>query len=111
MLHPQVELASARVLIANAELRFPLFGLLKIGKGYYGVFPVDFVAFYDLGWAWQKGIKPSFLSGDGRKPVHSLGVGLRFNVFGYLVLGFNYVKPFSRPNRDWHFEFSFQPGF
>lgn len=104
-------LLGSRVLIANAELRFPLFGLLKIGKGYYGVFPVDFVAFYDLGWAWQKGIKPSFLSGDGRKPVHSLGVGLRFNVFGYLVLGFNYVKPFSRPNRDWHFEFSFQPGF
>ncbi|MBN2207409.1 MAG: PD40 domain-containing protein [Candidatus Aminicenantes bacterium] len=104
-------LLGSKILIANAELRFPLFGLLKLGKGYYGFLPVDFVAFYDVGWAWQNNDKPSFLSGGGRKPVHSLGVGMRFNVFGYIILGVNYVKPFSRPNKDWHFEFSFQPGF
>jgi Tol biopolymer transport system component len=104
-------LLGSKILIANAEVRFPLFGILGIGRGYYGFFPVDFLAFYDVGWAWERDLKPSFLSGGVRKPVQSVGVGLRVNVFGYLVLGFNYVKPFSRPNKDWHIEFSFQPGF
>jgi outer membrane protein assembly factor BamA len=104
------------MLIANAELRFPLFGVLGIGKGYYGVFPIDMLLFYDWGVAWGyqdaagEYIKPSFLGGD-RKPISSAGVGLRINVFGYLVVGVNYVKPFDRKEKGWYFQFSFWPGF
>jgi outer membrane protein assembly factor BamA len=109
-------LLGSKMLIANAELRFPLFGLLGIGKGYYGVFPIDMLLFYDWGVAWGykdaagESIKPSFLGGD-RHPISSAGVGLRVNVFGYLVVGVNYVKPFDRPGKGWYFQFSFWPGF
>jgi Tol biopolymer transport system component len=104
-------LLGSKILVANAELRFPLFGLLGIGRGYYGVFPVDFLAFYDAGVAWQNGVKPWFMGGGKRKPVQSVGVGLRMNIFGYLVAGLNYVKPLNRPQKGWHLEFSLMPGF
>ena len=108
-------LFGSKMLIANAELRFPLFGVLGIGKGYYGVFPIDMIMFYDWGVAWNadaagQNNKPSFLGGS-RKPISSAGIGLRVNVFGYLVVGVNYVKPFDRPDKGWYFQFSFWPGF
>lgn len=112
----------SRVLVGNAEIRFPLFRVLGIGKGYYGIFPVDMVLFYDWGVAWS-GIeyppdspfyfndRPAFLGGD-LKPISSAGVGLRVNVFGYLVLGFNAVKPFNLPGKKgWVFQLTFFPGF
>jgi outer membrane protein assembly factor BamA len=106
-------LFGSKLAIANLELRFPLFGTLGIGKGFYGIFPVDVIAFYDAGVAWQGGsdaAKPSLLGGD-LGLLRSFGFGLRVNVLGYLVAGVNYVRPLDRPNKDWHFEFSFWPGF
>jgi outer membrane protein assembly factor BamA len=103
-------LFGSKLLVANAELRFPLFGVLGIGKGYYGVFPIDMYFFYDWGVAWFQNDKPSFFNGS-RKPISSAGVGLRVNVFGYLVVGVNYVYPFDRPGKGWYFQFSFWPGF
>jgi len=113
----------SRMMVANAELRFPLFGALKLGKGFYGIFPVDFVAFYDWGVAWYgselAGItttspKIGFFAPYGiQKPVSSAGLGLRVNVLGFMVLGLNYVWPFDRPeySRKGYWEFSFYPGF
>jgi Tol biopolymer transport system component len=107
-------LFGSKMLVANAELRFPLFRVLGIGKGFYGVFPVDFVAFYDLGTAWwDKPVLPfhNDWSYAGKNFISSAGVGLRVNVFGFLVLGLNYVKPFERPGKGWVFQVSFYPGF
>jgi len=104
-------LIGSKIMIANAELRFPLFGALGIGRGYYGVFPVDFIAFYDIGLAWDNLNKPSFLKNGTRKPVRSLGVGLRINMLGYFVIGVNYVKPLDRINKGWMFQLSLMPGF
>jgi Tol biopolymer transport system component len=112
----QNRLYGSKILVANVELRFPLFRVLGIGKGYYGILPIDAYAFYDWGVAWGYKdvngvpIKPSFFGGD-QDPVSSAGVGLRMNVFGYLVVGVNYVKPLSRPGKDWYFQFSIWPGF
>ncbi|MBM3285246.1 MAG: hypothetical protein FJY81_05180 [Candidatus Aminicenantes bacterium] len=103
-------LYGSKILVGNAELRFPLFRVLGIGKGYYGILPIDMVLFYDWGVAWENSARPTFLDGR-RKPVSSAGLGLRFNVFGYLILGVNAVKPFDRPKKDWIFQFSFFPGF
>jgi Tol biopolymer transport system component len=100
----------SKILVANAELRFPLFRVLGIGKGYYGILPIDMVLFYDWGVTWSGDTKPTFFNGT-QKPVSSAGVGLRFNVFGYLILGVNAVKPFDRPHKNWVFQFSFFPGF
>ncbi|MFQ6037211.1 MAG: peptidase MA family metallohydrolase [Candidatus Aminicenantales bacterium] len=109
------QLFGSKLLVANFELRFPLFGVLGIGKGYYGVLPMDFVAFYDTGIAWglegeNKSLKPFFLGGD-RDLLSSAGVGLRLNLFGYLIFGVNMVKPFDRPEKGMYFQFTITPGF
>jgi len=117
-------LFGSKMLVANAELRFPLFQVLGIGKGYYGVFPIDFIAFYDAGVAWwdedelyddfgalvEADRKARFLDGS-RNMISSAGVGLRANVFGYLILGVDYVYPFDRPLKGWYFQFTLTPGF
>ncbi|MDI6844553.1 MAG: peptidase S9 [Candidatus Saccharicenans sp.] len=103
-------LLGSRILVANVELRFPVFRVLGIGRGYYGVWPLEFLAFYDIGTAWYGGEKPSWFGGE-KKPVSSTGVGLRTNLFGVLVLGFDYVYPFSRPGKGWHWQFTITPGF
>ncbi|MEW6456501.1 MAG: BamA/TamA family outer membrane protein [Acidobacteriota bacterium] len=103
-------LIGSKMIVANAELRFPLFRVLGIGKGFYGAFPLEFLAFYDWGLAWDESEKAWFLGGE-RKPVSSIGIGLRTNLFGFLILGLDYVKPFSRPYKGWYFQFTFTPGF
>jgi Tol biopolymer transport system component len=103
-------LFGSKMLVANVELRFPLFQVLGIGKGYYGAFPIDFIAFFDTGVAWWDDDKAWFLDG-GRKMISSTGIGLRTNFFGYLILGVDYVYPFDRPSKGWHFQFTFSPGF
>lgn len=103
-------LFGSKLVVANIELRFPLFQVLGIGRGYYGVFPVDFITFYDAGVAWDSIDKAWFLGGN-RKPVTSAGVGLRVNMFGFAILGVSYVKPFNRPQKEAYFQFTFTPGF
>lgn len=51
----------------HLELRFPLFGVLGIGSGYYGVLPLDLHVFGDGGVAWDSDEDPSFAGGD-REP-------------------------------------------
>jgi Tol biopolymer transport system component len=104
------QLLGSRLLIGNVELRFPLFGLLGIGSGYYGILPLDLTVFGDGGVAWTSDIDPSFAGGD-REPVFSAGAGFRFNLFGFAVAEVNLVRPFDRPDKDWIWEFNLQPGF
>ncbi len=102
-------IAGSRLLIGNLELRFPLLGLFG-GSGYYGPFPIEALAFYDVGVAWGAATKPTFFGGD-QKPVHSAGAGFRVNVFGFLVAEIDYVKPFDRPAKGAFWQFSLVPGF
>ena len=126
-------LYGSKMILGNVELRFPLLGLLGIGKGYFGAWPLEFYGFFDWGIAYASGasqwwggyeidqetgtisvntdsVKPWFAGGD-RKPLRSYGFGLRTNLFGYLVLGLHYVYPMDRPVRGWHFQVSLSPGF
>jgi Tol biopolymer transport system component len=116
------QLFGSKMIVANFELRFPLFGALGIGKGFYGIFPVDFIAFYDAGVAWGQSYyadangsatstKPWFVSGGTQKALTSAGIGIRVNVFGYAVLGLNYVHPFQREGKGSYFQVTFYPGF
>jgi hypothetical protein len=104
------QLLGSRVLVGNVELRFPLFGVLGLGHGYYGALPLDFTIFGDGGMAWDTVNEPSFSGGD-REPVFSAGAGFRFNLFGFAVAEVNLVRPFDRPRKSWIWEFNFQPGF
>jgi Tol biopolymer transport system component len=117
-------LYGSKMLMANVELRFPLLGVLGLGKGYYGAWPLEFYGFFDMGLAYAQHFGPDYywggetaedvkpwFAGGNRKPVRSYGIGLRTNLFGYLVLGLNYVYPIDRPVRGWHFQLSISPGF
>jgi Tol biopolymer transport system component len=126
-------LYGSRMLMANVELRFPLLGLLGLGRGYYGAWPLEFFGFFDWGIAyasnpgyWWGGyeedsegnvvpnpdlVHPWFVEGGLRKPLRSYGVGVRTNLFGVLILGINYVYPIDRPERGWHLQLSLSPGF
>jgi hypothetical protein len=104
------QLLGSRIAVANLELRFPLFGALGIGSGYYGILPLDWTFFGDGGLAWTSDIDPSFAGGD-RKPVFSAGTGFRFNLFGFAVAEVNLVHPFDRPGKNWLWELNLQPGF
>jgi outer membrane protein assembly factor BamA len=116
-------LYGSKMLLANFELRFPLLRVLGLGKGFYGAWPIEFYGFYDIGLAWWDNYnennyylstpddpRPSFLGGS-RKPISSVGAGLRTNVFGFLIIGVHYVYPIDRPQRGWHFQLSISPGF
>ena len=115
-------LFGSKMIVANMELRFQLLRLLGIGKGYFGVWPLEFYGFYDAGLAYAsepgywwggteaKDVRPWFAGGT-RRPITSTGIGLRTNLFGMLVIGLNYVYPIQRPERGWHFQLSISPGF
>lgn len=104
-------LYGTKMIVANAEIRFPLFRLLGIGKGYYGPFPIEAFGFYDLGYAWDAPDNFRFVSSASKKPISSAGFGVRTNLFGYLIIGLNYVYPFQRPVKGWHLQLSISPGF
>lgn len=103
-------LIGSRMMVANAEVRFPLFGLFTGGRGCYGALPIEAVMFADAGVAWGRGTRPSIFGGDV-DPVTSAGVGLRANVLGFAVVELDYVRPFDRPQQGWMWQFGFTPGF
>ncbi|MFL5462307.1 MAG: BamA/TamA family outer membrane protein, partial [Gemmatimonadales bacterium] len=105
------QLLGTRIAVASAELRFPLFGALGIGSGYYGVFPIDFTIFGDGGLAWDTRHDPSVLGSGTRDPVFSAGAGLRINLLGFAVAEIDLVRPFQRPDKGWVWQFQLQPGF
>ena len=130
------QLYGSKMFLANVELRFPLLGVLGVGKGFYGSWPLEMYAFYDVGLAyadspsyWWGGyvddpstpdpndfiaspelVRPWF-NGGVRKPLSSVGLGVRTNLFGYFIMGLHYVYPIDRPVRGWHLQFSISPGF
>jgi outer membrane protein assembly factor BamA len=104
------QLVGTRMAVLNAELRFPLLGLFG-GRSYYGAFPIELAVFGDAGTAWtSSAARPRFLGGD-RDWVRSAGAALRVNAFGYAVFEIDYVRPFDRPERGWHWQFNLTPGF
>jgi hypothetical protein len=105
------QLLGSRIVVASAELRFPLLGVLGIGSGYYGAFPIDFAIFGDGGLAWDSQNEPSVLGSGTRDPVFSAGAGLRINLLGFAVAEVDLVHPFDRPDKGWVWQFELQPGF
>ena len=116
-------LFGSKFVVASMELRFPLLGVLGLGPGMYGAFPIEFAIFGDAGIAWDSKsdrTKAFFLDGD-RYPLFSSGVGFRINLFGFLLAEIDYVKAFQRPLFDQQgneigkkgafWQFSFRPGF
>ena len=105
------QLWGSRIMVANLELRFPPFGLLGAGAGYYGILPIEAGVFYDAGVAWTKYIGAQILGNGPRKVVRSAGVSFRMNLLGYAIGQMDVVHPFDRPQKDWMVRFSLTEGF
>ncbi len=76
-------LVGSRVAVANAELRFPVWGAFG-GSQFYGPLPLEAAIFADGGVAWGQSLRAGTLPGDN-KPVASVGAALRVNVMGFAV--------------------------
>jgi WD40 repeat protein len=103
-------LIGSRVLVGNLEFRFPLLRPFGVSAGMYGPLPVEVALFADAGVAWASGDRPAFLGGD-REAVASTGVTLRVNLMGFAIGAFDFVRPLSRPQQGWMFQFNLTPGF
>jgi hypothetical protein len=109
-------LLGSRLLLTNAELRFPLLGALGVGSGYYGFLPIELVLFTDAGLAyWGSDLdytgpddRPWFFGGD-RRPLVSSGAGVRVNLLGFAIVELDYAYAFQRDR--WIWQFGFVPGF
>jgi hypothetical protein len=101
-------LIGSRILVGNVEARAPLVGLFR-GRLDYGGVPVDVFAFADTGVAWTSNTLPTTFGGT-RNWVSSVGFGTRANVFGFMIVELNVVRPLNR-QRGWLFTFGLAPGF
>jgi len=106
---PFDRLIGSRVAVANAELRFPIWGAFG-GDQFYGPLPIEAAIFTDAGVAWGRSERAGFAAGDNQ-PVVSVGAALRVNVLGFAVAEIDYVRPLDRPTRGWLWQFSLRPGF
>ena len=104
------QLFGSRILIGNAELRFPPFGLLGVGGGYYGILPVEAGIFYDAGVAWTQADRAKMFGGT-RNLVRSAGISFRMNLLGYAIGQMDIVHPFDRPQKNWMVRLSLTEGF
>ncbi|MFN2564822.1 MAG: hypothetical protein ABR499_07425 [Gemmatimonadaceae bacterium] len=112
-----IQLLGSRVLVANAELRFPVIRQFVLGIIPVALPPIDGVLFYDVGAAWSRGqtlyaSRPAnFDVAHQRFPVRSWGTGFRVNLFNYLIMRWDYAIPLDQPNRKGFWTWSLWPSF
>lgn len=102
-------LIGSRMAVANAELRFPLWGAFG-GSNFYGPIPVELAVFGDAGIAWDRSNSNRFTDAE-RELVKSVGVAARINLLGFAVAEIDYVRPLDRPLKGWMWQFNLTPGF
>jgi Tol biopolymer transport system component len=103
------KLFGSRMVLANLELRFPLWGAFG-GDNFYGPLPVELGVFTDAGAAWDRSGTLKLTGSDG-KLVRSVGALIRANLLGFAIAEIDYVRPIDRPGRGWIWAFSLRPGF
>ena len=110
------QLVGTSVAVANAEIRATV---ITPGRGIWpaSVPPLELAAFYDMGVAWDDSSSVRWTRPEGaslsaiRIPLRSVGVSARVNVFGFVVLRFDYTKPLNRPGVNPFWTISFGPVF
>ena len=124
-------LFGSRMIVANAEVRAPLWGLIK-GRLTYGPLPIEIARSPTRASPGRRqcsadtagGIIPGNYYGlcgnDAQRPkllggqqsfLTSVGGALRANVFGFLVAQVSLARPFQRPGAGWVWQWSISPGF
>jgi len=102
-------LFGSRMVLGNAELRFPLWGAFG-GDNFYGPLPVEMGVFADAGAAWDRSGRLKLTGTDGNL-VRSVGALARVNLMGFAIAEIDYVRPLDRPGRGWLWSFNLRPGY
>src|SRR6267142_2584680 len=111
------QLIGSKIAVGNVELRFPLTRSLVLGFLPVGFPPIEGALFYDIGIAWDDSstVKWSRKSTEDpvlvRTPLRSWGASIRANVFGLLILRFDYTKPKNRQLKHSYWTISLGPTF
>ena len=108
-------LLGSKVVFGNIELRFPIYrgGL----TGAIPIPPIEGAFFYDAGTTWFNGQKVEFKRDSQDDPANvrslltSYGVGVRVNLFNYVILRWDYAIPKDSPGRHGFWQFSLYPTF
>ena len=99
-----------RLAVANFEVRTTLLGTPEHGLISFPFLPTELFAFVDVGLAWNDLENLDFRESVGdEEPIASVGVGLRSNFVGFLVLQTYLAYPFQR-TRGAHIGFVLSPG-
>ena len=102
------ELLGNRLMVANLELRFPLWGAVA-RQLQYGPLPADGFVFADGGLVWSR--HTSVISaGRRRSMISSIGAGVRVNAGG-LPFEFVAVRALDGPTPGWTLDYGFRLGF
>lgn len=102
------ELLGSRLLVANLELRFPIWGLLS-RQIEYGPLPADAFVFADGGVVWSPD-RDASSTRTRRNTISSIGAGVRLNAGG-LPVEIAGVRALDGPARRWSFDIGFRVGF
>ncbi|MEP7086649.1 MAG: BamA/TamA family outer membrane protein, partial [Gemmatimonadota bacterium] len=108
-------LLGSKVAFANVELRFPI--IRPSLSGTIPIPPIEGAFFYDAGTTWFSGQKVEFKTdsqdnpADVRSLLTSYGVGVRINLFNYVILRWDYAIPRNSPGRHGFWQFSLYPTF
>ena len=125
------DLMGSRVAVANFEMRLPFTGPEQLAVVKSGFLFSDLNVFFDAGMAWGKGTTLKWQKTDEdliirqdpdgreyqvydpnvRTPVYSMGVSLRVNLFGAMILEPYYAIPLMRDRTKFgNFGLNFAPG-
>ncbi len=97
------QISGSRLLVANAEVRLPLFGTEQLGLIRFRFLPTTLFAFADAGIAWTPDDPPEWRwdrAPEARVPVVGVGGGARFNIMGALIVQVYYAYPLQRPEQN-----------
>jgi dipeptidyl aminopeptidase/acylaminoacyl peptidase len=114
---PLTQLIGSRVLLGNAEIRFPLVRRFQLGVLPIALPPIDGLFFYDAGMAWSEGQSVTLTRPNNydpntqRYPLRSFGYGVRMNLFGFAILRWDYAIPRDSFDKKGYWWFSLGPSF
>jgi Tol biopolymer transport system component len=109
------ELVGTRMLLATAELRIPLWSMMRFLPSGFPLLEV--AGFYDAAVVWEGGIDVKLRRDEGddpllvRTPLTSVGASVRANILNFLILRADYSFPLQRPGVKGYWTLSLGPTF
>ncbi|HEY8062326.1 MAG TPA: BamA/TamA family outer membrane protein, partial [Gemmatimonadales bacterium] len=111
------QLLGTSVAVFNAELRFPILSQQYMHWLPQIFPPIEGALFFDAGVAMTDGTKFAWSRPDDvsplavRTPLKSVGLSIKINALGFMVLRFDYAKPLNRPGVHPYWTISFGPAY